>query len=188
MSSGAMPTAARFCGRRPSVGPMLVPEPVSMSASRPRAWTTNAFTAMRGGSRPSTTIIDGNKMSIYYPSFQQLEVYDLAKRPMLRDSIQAIAAGLNFQKVTSYYNIEGSKEGNVYRLVLTPKTSNMRRLLKSVDLTIDQNLSPTEVQVLDAKGEKVLVNYSNVHRGSVPDSTFQFSPPAGTTVTTPLGS
>lgn len=140
------------------------------------------------GSRPSTTIIDGNKMSIYYPSFQQLEVYDLERKPMLRDSIQAIAAGLNFQKVTSYYNIEGSKEGNVYRLVLTPKTSNMRRLLKSVDLTIDQNLSPTEVQVLDAKGEKVLVNYTNVRRGSVPDSTFRFTPPAGTTVTTPLGS
>jgi outer membrane lipoprotein-sorting protein len=158
--------------------------------SQGKVWFTLPDKVRRevSGSRPSTTIIDGNKMSIYYPSFQQLEVYDLAKRPMLRDSIQAIAAGLNFQKVTSYYNIEGSKEGNVYRLVLTPKTSNMRRLLKSVDLTIDQNLSPTEVQVLDAKGEKVLVNYSNVHRGSVPDSTFQFTPPAGTTVTTPLGS
>jgi outer membrane lipoprotein-sorting protein len=140
------------------------------------------------GSRPSTTIIDGNKMSIYYPSFQQLEVYDLAKKPMLRDSLQAIAAGFNFEKVTAFYNIEGSKEGNGYHLILTPKTASMRRLMRSVDLEVDQNLSPSQVQVQDAKGEKILVNYSNVRRGSVPESMFQFTPPAGTTVTTPLGS
>ena len=85
--------------------------------SQGKVWFTLPDKVRRevSGSRPSTTIIDGNKMSIYYPSFQQLEVYDLAKKPMLRDSLQAIAAGRNFQKVTSYYNIEGSKEGNVYR-------------------------------------------------------------------------
>ena len=30
-----------------------------------------------GGRTPSTTVIDGKKMSIYYPNYQQLEVYDL---------------------------------------------------------------------------------------------------------------
>ena len=30
-----------------------------------------------GGKTPSTTVIDGKKMSIYYPNYQQLEIYDL---------------------------------------------------------------------------------------------------------------
>src|ERR1700756_4537973 len=37
-----------------------------------------------GGKTPSTTVIDGKKMSIYYPNYQQLEIYDLEKRPIIK--------------------------------------------------------------------------------------------------------
>jgi outer membrane lipoprotein-sorting protein len=63
-----------------------------------------------GGKTPSTTVIDGRKMSIYYPNYQQVEVYDLEKRPMLKDSLRALTAGLNFREVSTFYQIEGSKE------------------------------------------------------------------------------
>src|SRR4029077_15665132 len=61
-----------------------------------------------GGKTPSTTVIDGKKMSIYYPNYQQLEIYDLEKRPIIKDSLRALTAGLNFREISSYYNIEGS--------------------------------------------------------------------------------
>src|SRR5580704_13403949 len=77
-----------------------------------------------GGKTPSTTVIDGKEMSIYYPNYQQLEIYDLEKRPIIKDSLRALTAGLNFREVSSYYNVEGSKEGNAYQITLTPRTAS----------------------------------------------------------------
>src|SRR5215472_18719470 len=59
-----------------------------------------------GGKTPSTTVFDGKKMSIYYPNYQQVEVYDLEKRPILKNSLRALTAGLNFREIGSYYNVE----------------------------------------------------------------------------------
>src|SRR5271170_3892919 len=106
-----------------------------------------------GGRTPSTTVTDGKKVSIYYPNYQQLEVYDLEKRPIIKDTMRALTAGLNFREVASYYNIEGSKNGNQYQLTLTPKTAAVRKLLQSVDLTIDGNLTPVRVIIHDSKGQ-----------------------------------
>src|SRR6202023_3094534 len=97
------------------------------------------------GKTPSTTVTDGKKVSIYYPNYQQLEIYDLEKRPVIKDSLRALTAGLNFREVSSYYNAEGSKEGNAYHITLTPRTASVRKLVKSVDLTLDENLSPAHV-------------------------------------------
>src|SRR5580700_2136196 len=98
-----------------------------------------------GGKTPSTTVTDGKKVSIYYPNYQQLEVYDLEKRPIIKDTLRALTAGLNFREVANYYQIGGSKDGSEYQLTLTPKTTAVRKLLKSVDLTIDANLTPVRV-------------------------------------------
>src|ERR1700737_984632 len=65
-----------------------------------------------GGRTPSTTVIDGKKMSIYYPNYQQLEVYDLEKRPVIKDSLRALTAGLNFREVANFYEMAGSKKGS----------------------------------------------------------------------------
>src|SRR6478672_10783629 len=133
-----------------------------------------------GGKTPSTTVTDGKKMSIYYPNYQQLEVYDLEKRPIIKDSLRALTAGLNFREIGSYYNVEGSKNGNQYQITLTPKTASVRKLVKTVDLTLDENLTPNRVIVEDAKGQKFTVTYTNVRREPIPDSTFEFAAPPGT--------
>jgi len=141
-----------------------------------------------GGKTPSTTVIDGKKMSIYYPNYQQLEIYDLEKRPIIKDSLRALTAGLNFREIGSYYDLAGSKDGNAYHVTLTPKTASVRKLVKSVDLTIDENLTPARVVVEDAKGQRFTITYTNVRREPIPDSTFEFAAPPGTKVSTPLGS
>ena len=141
-----------------------------------------------GGKTPSTTVIDGKKMSIYYPNYQQLEVYDLEKRPIIKDSLRALTAGLNFREIGSYYNVEGSKDGNAFHITLTPKTAAVKKLVKTVDLTLDENLTPARVIVEDARGQKFTITYTNVRREPIPDSTFEFAPPPGTKVSTPLGS
>jgi outer membrane lipoprotein-sorting protein len=140
-----------------------------------------------GGKTPSTTVIDGKKMSIYYPNYQQLEVYDLEKRPVIKDSLRALTAGLNFREVTSYYDLQGSKNGSEYQITLSPKTAAVRKLVKTVDLTIDENLTPVRVVVHDNKGQVFTITYTNVRRETLPESTFEFSAPPGTKVSTPLG-
>jgi outer membrane lipoprotein-sorting protein len=140
------------------------------------------------GKTPSTTVIDGKKMSIYYPNYQQVEVYDLEKRPMLKDSLRALTAVLNFREVANFYELEGSREGKVYHIRLTPKTASVKKLVRSVDLTIDDNLTPQRVNIENGKGEKISVIYTNVRRDAIPEATFEFSAPPGTKVSAPLGS
>ena len=139
------------------------------------------------GKTPSTMVIDGKKMSIYYPNYQQVEVYDLEKRPIIKDSLHALTAGLDFREIKGYFDLQGSKEGNQYRIILTPKTGSVRKLIQSVDLTIGQDLMPQQVTVHNSKGEVFTSTYTNVRREDIPDSTFVFAPPPGTKVTTPLG-
>jgi len=141
-----------------------------------------------GGKTPSTTVFDGKKMSIYYPNYQQVEVYDVEKRPMLKDSLRALTAGLDLRGVANFYEIEGSRDGSGYHIRLTPKTASIKKLVRSVELTIDDNLNPQSVNLEDARGQKISETYTNVRRGSLPESTFEFTTPPGAKVTTPLGS
>jgi outer membrane lipoprotein-sorting protein len=140
------------------------------------------------GNSPSTTVIDGKKMTIYYPKLQTAEQYDLVKRPIIRQSLEALTAGLNFQRVSDYYSIEGSKEGNTYVVTLTPKTASIRRLIKSLTLTMQTDLTPQKVDYQSPRGEQVLIDYSDVKRDPVADSVYEFTPPAGTNITNPFGS
>jgi outer membrane lipoprotein-sorting protein len=140
-----------------------------------------------GGKTPSTTVIDGSKMSIYYPNYQQVEVYDLAKRPIIKDSLHALTAGLDFREIKGYFDLQGSKDGNQYQITLIPKTAAVRKVIRSVDLTMGEDLIPEKVTVHNTKGEVFTSTYSNVRRENIPDSLFEFTPPPGTKVTTPLG-
>jgi outer membrane lipoprotein-sorting protein len=140
------------------------------------------------GNSPSTTVIDGKKMTIYYPNLKTAEQYDLVKRPIIRQSLEALTAGLNFQRVEDYYNIEGTKEGGSYIITLTPKTAAIRRLVKSLTLTMQTDLTPQKVDFQSPRGERVFISYSDVKRDPVPDSVYEFNPPAGTNVTNPFGS
>jgi outer membrane lipoprotein-sorting protein len=140
------------------------------------------------GNSPSTTVIDGKKMTIYYPNLKTAEQYDLEKRPIIRQSLQALTAGLNFQRVSDYYSIEGTKEDKSYVITLTPKTAAIRRLVRSLTLTMQTDLTPEKVDFQSPRGERVFISYSDVKRDPVPDSEYDFTPPAGTNVTNPFGS
>lgn len=140
-----------------------------------------------GGNMPSATVIDGKKMVVYFPNLKEEEVYDLEKQPMLKDSLQALTAGLDFQQANRFYNIVAAKEGNKYRITLTPKTATVSKVVSWVVLTVDQNLVPMQVQLETAHGERIDIVYSDVQHKSIPDATFQLNPPADTKVSQPLG-
>jgi outer membrane lipoprotein-sorting protein len=139
-----------------------------------------------GGKTPSATVIDGKKMVVYYPNLKEEEVYDLEKRPRLKDSLRALTAGLDFQQLNNFYNVEASKEGDTYRITLTPKTAAVSKVVKWVRLTTNQDLFPSQVELETAHGDTVAIRYSNVSHKSLPDSMFQLTAPPGTKVRQPL--
>lgn len=153
-----------------------------------KIWVTlpDKFRREIDGKTPSTTVIDGNKVVIYYPNYKEEELYDLEKRPMLKDSLRALTAGLDFQRVDSVYHIEASREGTAYRITLTPKTSAVRKVIKWVVITFAQNLTLSKVDLETAHNEQDTISYFNLRRASIPDSVFQFFPPPGTNMTEPL--
>jgi len=131
------------------------------------------------GNSPSATVGDGQQLWIYYPNFKSAEHYSLGKRSPLDATIAALLAGLNLQNVESNYRVTASKIDNGYQLDLVP-----RRPL-SVQINAESRAQRTEM--LQPNGDRIVTTYSNHVTGPIPPSTFEFTPPPGTEITTPLG-
>jgi len=63
----------------------------------------------------------------------------------------------------------------------------MKRVFQKLDLRINDQLRVERTDMLLPNGDRIVTTYSNQTREPVPSSTFEFAPPAGTEVSTPLG-
>ena len=139
------------------------------------------------GNSPSITVSDGQQLWIYYPKFHSAEHYSLGKRSPLDAGINAITASLNLENVESTYHISGTKEADGFQLQLLPRNPSMKRFLQTFTIKINNDLQVTRTEMVQPNGDRIVTSYSNETRGSIPSSTFEFTPPAGTEITTPLG-
>jgi chaperone LolA len=147
----------------------------------------NKFRREVKGNAPSITVSDGQTLWIHYPKFQSAEKYTLGKRSPLDAGIAAITASLNLQGVEDTYNISGAKEGSGYLLQLTPKAAAMKKMLQRFNIRFDEALQVDRTEMFQVNGDRIVTTYTNESREPIPAATFQFTPPAGTNVTTPLG-
>ncbi|HEV2839819.1 MAG TPA: outer membrane lipoprotein carrier protein LolA [Chthoniobacterales bacterium] len=149
--------------------------------------TPNKFRREAKGNSPSVTVSNGKDLWIYYPNFKSAEHYSLGKRSPLDAGIAAITASLNLENVEGTYHIAGTKEPDGYQLQLTPRNPSMKRFLKAFSIRINNELQVMRTEMAQPNGDQIVTIYSNENRASIPASTFEFTPPAGTEVTTPLG-
>jgi chaperone LolA len=147
----------------------------------------NKFRREVKGNSPSVTVSDGQQLWIYYPNFKSAEHYSLGKRSPLDAGIAAITASLNLQGVEETYHITGSREGNDYVLQLLPRNPSMKRLLQRFTIHLNENLQVDRTEMLQPNGDRIITIYSNESRAPIDPATFQFTPPPGTDITTPLG-
>ena len=147
----------------------------------------NKFRREAKGNAPSLTVSDGQQLWIYYPNFKSAEHYSLGKRSPLDAGIAAITASLNLENVESIYHITGAKESDGYQLQLTPRNPSMKRLLQTFTIKMNNELQVVRTEMVQPNGDRIVTTYSNETRTPIPASTFEFIPPAGTDVTTPLG-
>jgi chaperone LolA len=147
----------------------------------------NKFRREAKGSSPSITVSDGNHLWIYYPKFKSAEHDSLGKRSPLDAGIAAITASLNLENVEATYHITGTKEPDGDQLQLLPRNPSMKRFLKTFSIRLNNDLQVVRTEMVQPNGDRIVTTYSNESRAPIPASTFEFTPPAGTDVTTPLG-
>ena len=147
----------------------------------------NKFRREVKGNTPSLTVSDGATLWIHYPKFQSAERYSLGKHSPLDAGIAAITASLNLQSVEESYHITGTREANGYLLELAPRTPSMKRMLQRFTIRFNQALQVDRTEMLQPNGDRIITTYSNESRNAIDPGMFQFAPPPGTNVTTPLG-
>src|SRR5436853_1537689 len=147
----------------------------------------NKFRREVKGNSPSVTVSDGRQLWIYYPNFKSAERYPLGKGSPLDSTVAAINSALNLENIENTFQINAAKTDKGYELALTPRTPSMRRVFQKLDLHIDENLRVDRTDMLLPNGDRIVTMYSNQTRVPVAASIFEFNPPAGPEVSTPLG-
>ncbi len=164
----------------------LMKKPI-LSAGKVWFQPPNKFRREVTGSSPSLTVSDGRQLWIYYPSFKSAERYPLGKGSPLDSTVAAINSSLNLEDVENTFQITAAKIENGYELRLMPRASSMKRVFQKLELRINDQLRVERTDMLLPNGDRIVTTYSNQTRGPVPASMFEFTPPAGTEISTPLG-
>src|SRR4249919_3911864 len=164
----------------------LMQKPVQSSGT---VWfqPPNKFRREVKGSSPSITVSDGRDLWIYYPNFKSAERYPLGKGSPLDATVAAINSALNLENIETSFNVTATKTENGNELQLLPRTASMKRVFQKLDLRINDKFRVERTDMLLPNGDRIVTTYSNQTRAAIPPSTFEFKPPSGTEVTTPLG-
>jgi outer membrane lipoprotein carrier protein len=147
----------------------------------------NKFRREVKGNSPSVTVSDGRELWIYYPNFKSAERYPLGKGSPLDATVAAINSALNLENIETSFNVSATKSDNGHELALLPRTAAMKRVFQKLDLRINSEFRVERTDMLLPNGDRIVTTYSNQTRAPIPPSTFEFKPPPGTQVTTPLG-
>jgi outer membrane lipoprotein carrier protein len=147
----------------------------------------NKFRREVKGNSPSVTVSDGRELWIYYPNFKSAERYPLGKGSPLDATVAAINSALNLENIETSFNISATKSDTGHALALLPRTAAMKRVFQKLDLRINDKFRVEGTDILLPNGDHIVTTYSNQTRAPIPPSTFEFKPPKGTEVTTPLG-
>src|SRR5215472_5616195 len=149
--------------------------------------TPNKFRREVKGHSPSVTVSNGRELWIYYPNFKSAERYPLGKGSPLDATVAAINSALNLENIETSFNVTAIKTEKGHDLQLLPRTAAMKRVFQKLDLRINDKFRVERTDMLLTNGDRIVTTYSNQNRAPIPPSTFEFKPPAGTEVTTPLG-
>ena len=147
----------------------------------------NKFRREVKGNSPSITVSSGRELWIYYPNFKSAERYPLGKGSPLDATVAAINSALNLENIETSFNVTATKTENGNELQLLPRTAAMKRVFQKLDLRINDKFRVERTDMLLPNGDRIITTYSNQTRAAIPSSTFEFKPPPGTEVTTPLG-
>lgn len=131
-------------------------------------------------------VSDGKTLWMYYPAFQQAEKYPLnSQGPGALFSM--LTKVFQLDDLPKHFRVAASINDNGFRLVLVPKAGAMRRMIGEIALDLDAALHLRASRIVGNEGDRMEATYSAekiVPRGA---TDFEFAPPPGTNVVSPLG-
>jgi outer membrane lipoprotein-sorting protein len=154
-----------------------------------RIWfqAPNKFRQEVSGNSPSVTVSNGHDFWIYYPNLKSTEHFTLGKGSPADAAIGAITTALNLENVENMFQVTGTKVANGYELQLLPRSPSVKRMFQRFDLRLGKELSVERMEMLKPNGDQIVRTYFNHSGATIPASAFDFTPPAGTAVSAPLG-
>jgi len=141
----------------------------------------------RNVNQGSLTISNGKTLWIYDPALQQLEIYDLAQIPSLRDALTAMTAALSADQLPTLFTctLYRNNNGNT-TLSLIPRTAAVRKVASKVILVLRPNLSAAQLEIYSPQGDQTLTTFGQESHTRFSPETFEFRPPPGTRISRPL--
>jgi outer membrane lipoprotein carrier protein len=149
--------------------------------------TPNKFRREVKGNSPSLMVSNGQKLWIYYPNFKEAELYTFGQKAFFDDSVAALTAGLNFQRVEQFFTIHASHDDHEYRINLTPRGPGLRHMVKEITVWVSEEYRIERSETVDPKGGHTITTYRNQRPTPISPATFDFTPPADAHISQPLG-
>lgn len=134
----------------------------------------------------SLTVCDGATLWLFYPEFNEAEKYSLASNRALRESLNAMSSGFGLQEIGKNFAIRASKTPEGYLLALAPKNSALRKSVAQILIQLTNELSVSRMEIQSQDGDRTITSFSNERRAKLSEGDFQFTPPAGASVSEPL--
>jgi outer membrane lipoprotein-sorting protein len=141
---------------------------------------------------PHTIAITGRAAERYFPKANVVEIYDATKYASVMDGYLLLGFGTTAAELAKAYDVKaGGTEtvgsANTTRIELTPKSPEVLKLIRKIELWIPEGQSnPVQEKITDASKNTILVLYSDVKvNPDLPDSAFELKLPAGVKKLTP---
>ena len=147
----------------------------------------NKFRREMKGSSQTVAVSNGHDFWLYFPTSRSSQHFTLGKNSPVDAAISAMTTALNLENVESTFQISGAKADHGYDLQLLPRGPSVKRIFQRFALRLSNDLFVQQTEMLKPNGDKIVTTYSNQSRTPIPASTFEFTPPAGTELTSPLG-
>jgi outer membrane lipoprotein-sorting protein len=130
---------------------------------------------------PRTILRSGDSLFIYTPKINRVEEYDLGKNRAMVDQYLSLGFGTKSQNITKNYDVALTSEEEIdgrktLVLELTPKSDDVRKQIKQVQMWIDESSwLPAQQKFLEAgSGDYLLIKYANTMKNlKINDSKFK---------------
>ncbi|MBV9618168.1 MAG: outer membrane lipoprotein carrier protein LolA [Verrucomicrobia bacterium] len=147
----------------------------------------NKFRREMKGSSQTVAVSNGHDFWIYFPNKKSIQHFTLGRNSPVDAALSAMSTALSLENVESSYQISGTKVDRGYGLQLLPRTEAGKRIFQRFDLRLSSDLFVEQTEMVKTNGDQTDTTYSNQSRAVIPASAFEFTPPAGTEITNPLG-
>jgi outer membrane lipoprotein-sorting protein len=137
------------------------------------------------GEKPSTIHVDGPKFEQYFPKANDVQFGNMRKLSGLVDQMLLLGFSVTREEMTRDYEIslgglEKVDSMQATRIVLTPKSAETLKSVKSIELWVPDGMGyPIQEKVSAHNGDYKLATYSNLHLNpTLPPSAFELPPAA----------